>query len=178
MLCFDVSGFFDDAVRFADQGQFSGGQQRWREKHYNARTHTLAHVHRVHGAHTHTLSCLPEHLCVWKREQHKASLSLFLSFFFIPQAWDDTLLFLRRSPPLCILIRASGGMGLLKFCVREAIRCWAGHHSAVKGILLMCCPSCTPTSAEYICVFLRGWGAVKIKHSKAKVLRKSVFYFY
>lgn len=35
---------------------------------------------------------------------------------------------------------------------REAIRWQAGHHSAVKGVLLMCRPSWEQTSAEYVCV--------------------------
>lgn len=35
----------------------------------NTHTHTHAHAH----TYTPTLSCLPEHLRVWKRKQHKAS---------------------------------------------------------------------------------------------------------
>lgn len=56
----------------------SKGEERSTITH--ARTHTHTYTEYT-GERMHTLSCLPEHLCVWKREQHKASLSLFLSFF-------------------------------------------------------------------------------------------------
>lgn len=128
LMCFF---FFDDGVCFCDQGQFGRGQQRWADK----QTHT----------HTRSLWVVCQNTCASEKESNTKHLS-----FFILQPWGDTSLFPPHISPLWILIPARERMGPLKYDTREAIKHRAGHHSSVKGILLMCYPSNKSTFAKYI----------------------------
>lgn len=151
--------FSDDAVRFADQGQFSRGQQRWGEKHNN--THARAHTHEC--ARSELFARTPVRL---KRRATQSVHSMFFFFSWLLIRHHEMTHYcfhfsLSLSFPLpCefwsmpeegwVVVGTGGPLEVV--CERGAIKWQAGHHSAVKGILLMCRPSWEQTSAEYVYV--------------------------
>lgn len=99
-------------------------------------TNTHTHTHMRTHTRTPPLWAVCQNTCVFENESNIKHLPFFHS---AAMRWH-AIVFL-CIPPLWILIPARQRMGLLKYSLRGAIRYRAGHHSAVKGILLMCCPS-------------------------------------
>lgn len=99
------------------------------------RTNMHAHTHKY--TQRHTLCGVCHSTCAFEKKTKQLS-------FFIRQPWGDTPLF---SLPGEFQWASQKGWASWS-AIWEAIRCWAGHHSTVKGIPLMWRPSDQLTSAE------------------------------
>lgn len=109
----------------------SRGERRDVRLHPRTRTHTQIHTE------AYTVCCLLKHLCFWKKTKQLS--------FFIRQPWGDTSLFFLPGEFQWVSQKGWASPS----AIWEAIRSWDGHHSTVKGILLMWHPFDQLTSAEW-----------------------------